>query len=439
MKKLVVVIVLIMALLVLCAAIGAIAYITLAPNGVNIGPAALNIQHNDTSYVETVKKNFPVGENALLELDNRMGDITITAGDVEEIQVAATKTSWGTNDEDAKANMADILLTMTQNGDQVTIKVDEPKAVQLNVQGQANTVDYTIVVPVKISLDVNTSSGDIALSGTQGKASLESDFGDVEVQDFQGGLVAISRSGNVTARNLDRIDGKNGDASLSSDFGTVTGENIVTNKIDAYSRSGDVRLTNVRSESEVRLTSDFGNLAFETGKAATVVAETRSGAVKLTDLSVAGLVSAKSDFGDINLDQVIALSYDLNTNSGKVVANAAQGAFKARSGFGDITVEGGKDATLDLQSGNGEIQYTGSLGAGPHALHTDFGDITLNVPAETPMVVDLKTEFGSITSDFKITVVGALDEKHWAGEIGTDGVAVNVDTKNGDIKLNIEP
>jgi DUF4097 and DUF4098 domain-containing protein YvlB len=152
---------------------------------------------------------------------------------------------------------------------------------------------------------------------------------------------------------------------------------------------------------------------------------------------MSGALTAKSEFGEISLEQVKATSYDLQTNSGSITVDGASGKVKAHSGFGSVIVKNADSATLDLNTQSGSVEFTGSLGDGPHTVSTDFGEIKLTLPADSALDVDLKTDFGNITSDIPITVIlsGDTEKSHQTGTMNDGGAQLNVETQSGNISI----
>jgi hypothetical protein len=92
--------------------------------------------------------------------------------------------------------------------------------------------------------------------------------------------------------------------------------------------------------------------------------------------------------------------------------------------------------TLDLLTQSGSIDFAGSLSEGPHSLRSDFGGITLTLPADSAFNVDLSTDFGQISSDLPVTVTGNIDEQHQTGTINGGGGTLKVETKSGNVDIN---
>jgi DUF4097 and DUF4098 domain-containing protein YvlB len=125
---------------------------------------------------------------------------------------------------------------------------------------------------------------------------------------------------------------------------------------------------------------------------------------------------------------------DLKTQNGRVTVNGARGRIKAQSDFGDVDVSA-EDAVVTLISNNGKVSFNGTLIDGEHTFQSDFGDITLTLPADLALNFDLKTDFGKIKSDLPVTISGEIDEKHWIGTINGGGAKLTASTQNGNITI----
>jgi len=428
--------ILILVLGVLCVGILAITWFALGPSvsgGLNIGDVNLAT----VSAKATEQKSFTVSGQATLDLDTTFGDVRVTGGEGDQIRVTADKKAWGRNQAEAEKALQDLVVTMTQDGSMVTVRVEDKRQNRI-MNGNSSSASFTVSVPRATTVIVRTDSGQISLGGTQGKADLTSKFGDVSVTDVQGGVSASSNSGNITARQVVLLADGNGDASLRSDFGNLTLEDATTGRVDLVSKSGKITLTNVQSSGDVTLDSNFGDVAFKTGKAKSIKIDSGSGSITLTDIAVSGAVAVAGGFGDIDLTHVQGASYTLKTDSGRISADGVQGALTASTRFGDVVISGGQKATLQLTSNSGKISYRGSLGDGPHKLQTDFGDVSLSLPKDSAFDFDLRTDFGEIKSDFEVNIQGAPDEEHWAGQVNGGGPKLTAITKNGGILLQAQ-
>lgn len=358
--------------LALCSAIVGISWASLAQ--ARMGGFSWNAWADDRVAAEaSEEQTFTVAGPARLTLEGLAGNVIVTGGAGDAIVVQAHKTAWAPDTQSAETELAALNVSMSQVGDAITIIVTEPERVIFT--GQTNTVAFTITVPAETEVNVNVSFGSLTLSNTTGDADLRSNFGDVRVSDVQ-----------------------------------ATGA--------------------------VALRTDFGKIEFERGAANNLTVKTSSGRVTLTDLSVSETVDVDSDFGGITLTEVEASTYTVRASSGSITINGARGAVTAHSDFGDVTVKNAEAVTLDLKTNSGTVTFSGSLGDGPHSLVSDFGSVRLTIPADSALTVDLKTDFGKITSALPITANGDLDER-WQGTINGGGASLTVKTNSGGIALDI--
>jgi DUF4097 and DUF4098 domain-containing protein YvlB len=124
-------------------------------------------------------------------------------------------------------------------------------------------------------------------------------------------------------------------------------------------------------------------------------------------------------------------------NHGGASPSKIHGTIKAHSGYGNIKVTGGEDATLTLSTSSGSVEYSGTLGEGPHTLQSDYGSITITIPADTALDIDLKTDYGNIKSAIPVTFSGDLDPQHWVGSINGGGEGLTASTSSGNISIEI--
>jgi DUF4097 and DUF4098 domain-containing protein YvlB len=399
-------------LLGLCAAILAVFYFTV--NG--LAQSGLRVRLFDLNNVKAEadeEQSFTVSPPAALDVDNSFGDVTVLGGTGSALVVKAHKTAWGATQADAEAALKDITVVVTQDGNKVTVRVQQPAEVDvLHIGPGQGAVDFTIELPAQADVTAHTDFGALRVTGTHGAADLRSNAGEVHGADLAGG-----------------------DLKLQSDFGMVSLENSTGRDVSAKSNAGAIALAGVEAEGTVTLDTDFGAVSFEQGRAGALAVQTNNGKVDLFSLTVTGTAQAASDFGSVSFRDVAAGGYDLESNNGSLTVDGARGALRAHTDFGSIDVRNAEDATLDLQSQNGSITFSGTLGAGPHSVKSDFGSIRLALPSTAALEVDLSTDFGKIRSDLPLTLTGAPDEKHWQGRFNAGGARLTAQTNNGDITI----
>jgi DUF4097 and DUF4098 domain-containing protein YvlB len=444
MKKAVVIILLVFALLFSLAGIGAALFFTFGPfSGRNV-LLSRNLIYATAEETKTLNTDGPL----TLKVQDDAGDVTIVSGRVDNVIVKAVKTGSGRTQADAEKDLKNIQYQIKQDGNTITITY---KREDLNIDNNADTVDFTMTVPLeattsvdagsniitipsKATIDVNTGFGDVSVSDINGDVNIVNNFGQVTVLNIEGGLAADSKSGQVDATS---INAGEENIELSSGFGTVSLERASGKDITLNSNSGVLKMNDVRASGNMKMSTDFGDISWSTGLAKLLDVETKSGKVTLDKITLDAALTVKSDFGEVSLEQVQATSYDLQTNSGSITVDGASGKVKAHSGFGSVTVKNADSVTLDLNTQSGPVDFEGSLGNGPHTIHSDFGEISLSIPADSALNVDLQTDFGTIKSEIPITVVlsGDIQKSHQTGTMNGGGDQLTVGTKNGSISI----
>jgi len=431
MKRPVVIVLLIVALALVCVGIGSVIFFA---NGFRTNNPFDRL--NISSQLEESKTlKVDVEKPLTLKVNSAAGDVTVTGGDVKTVQVKAVKTAYDSSQARADEEVKTVKYTIEQDGNSITLKYELPKST--NFSNNINTVDFIVTVPIETTLTVDTGFGKVNVSGVKGDADLTNDFGDITVENIEGALSVQTNSGAVEAASVKAGD-KN--ISLNSDFGDITLEKANGANIILDTNSGKVTLKDVNAIGDLTIKPDFGDIKYENGSVASIDIEAKSGKVTLNKVKISKLVKVNDDFGDINLTQVAAVSYDLHTNSGAITVDGAKGSLKASTDFGNIEVTNAQEVTLDLVTKSGNVDFTGTLADAPHIVSSDFGNVTLVIPADSKINVDLKTDFGKIKSEIPITVTiteSSNDSSEQInGTLNGGGGQLTVRTNSGNININ---
>jgi DUF4097 and DUF4098 domain-containing protein YvlB len=393
----------------------------------------ISVRNNSVRAEGVEEKTLTVSGPASLTLTNDFGDVSVTGGADGQVKVIAEKTAWGSNDAEAQKELEELKVIIEQNGNNINISLQHPEQMHvLNLRPDIWSVKFTITVPEETAATLDSFNGDLVLSATTGNADLQTDFGNIQVSDVSGAVTVKTNNGNVTAVNLT----SDADVSLTSDFGNISAQEISGVDITAKSTNGTLDLQNITASGVFKAGSDFGSIFLANSQASTIEIISTNGKITLENVDVDGKVTVHNDFGDQTLSSVDASAYDLKTQNGKIMLDQARDSITVQSGFGDVEVLNVENGTINLSSTNSAITFSGSLATGPHSVSSGFGNITLTLPAETALNVDLQTDFGKISSDFEITVSGALENNHWVGKFNGGGEELTVETNNGNITIN---
>jgi DUF4097 and DUF4098 domain-containing protein YvlB len=392
-------------------------------------------ENRSVSAEATEDKTLQVEGPASLTVMNDFGFLTVKAVEGSQVRITAEKTAWGSSQEEAEAALAEMKVTIEQKDDKITVSMFQPAEMQaFSIGPGSGSVNFTIEVPLETSVDLTAISGDVSLGGTTGEARLTSSFGSVTVKNVSGALNVDSNSGTIEAGNLDAGDE---DISLRSEFGEIDVRGLKGGQVSITSQSGQIAVQDIQASKELTIESEFGTIKLTGGQSGPTTVDSNNGSITIEGLRVRGEINVTSQFGDISLGNVDAEAYTIESQNGKIFVDGARGPISINSQFGEIEVLNAENATASMKAVNGGITFEGSLGDGPHVFESDYGGINLRLPEESALDFDLQTEFGSISSEFEMTVKGKIEEKHWQGKINGGGAELTVHTNNGNIELNI--
>jgi DUF4097 and DUF4098 domain-containing protein YvlB len=181
-------------------------------------------------------------------------------------------------------------------------------------------------------------------------------------------------------------------------------------RLDARTGSGSIQVEGLSGG--VRVGSGSGGIAVRDALG-DVDAETSSGAVEVR--GVRGRVQVRSGSGGLQLHGIV----------GEIDAHTGSGAIEARGASGPVR----------LDTGSGGIDYEG-LPQGACRFTTGSGSISLMLPADLQMAVDLQTGSGRIIVDYEVAGRVNASKTEVKGVIGSgeDG-QITASTGSGSIRV----
>jgi hypothetical protein len=129
---------------------------------------------------------------------------------------------------------------------------------------------------------------------------------------------------------------------------------------------------------------------------------------------------------------------DVETGDGGITARGVAGRVRLSTGDGAIQARGRFEA-LELKTGDGAIEAeveAGSKLAGPGAIQTGDGSITLRVAPDFGAEIDAETGAGKIEADPSANLRGTATKSTARGPIGPGGPALRVYTSDGAIRFS---
>ena len=161
---------------------------------------------------------------------------------------------------------------------------------------------------------------------------------------------------------------------------------------------------------------------------------TSNGSVHVEGLH--GRLDAETSNGRIELASVDG-DAQVKTSNGNVEVRELRGSLDATTSNSSINADidrATRDIRANTNNGSIRLDLPPDFSAGVHA-HTSNSSIAVRLPASTNAHVIASTSNDSISSDFEMTVHGAIGKTHLEGDIGRGGPLVDLDTSNGSIRI----
>jgi DUF4097 and DUF4098 domain-containing protein YvlB len=158
---------------------------------------------------ETVDRTVPVSPNGRVVLKTFSGSVTITGSARSDVVIHAVRRA-------PADRLAHIKLDVQSSGSEVVIDANKRDANWEEHNNNVVETDFEIQVPRGVSLDVNSFSAGVHVTGVDGEQRLKSFSGDLELQGARGPLTAETFSGKI---DVGFDAGVNGDL----DFDTFSG------------------------------------------------------------------------------------------------------------------------------------------------------------------------------------------------------------------------
>jgi hypothetical protein len=230
------------------------------------------------------QQSYPFTAGGTLILRNINGAVTMEAWDRNEVRIEAEKEVKAGSDAEAKKLMDLVKIDVQPGAGSLRIETRIPKKESglldwLTGNNVQASVTYKIHLPRQAAVDAGNTNGAVVLSGTRGKAKLETTNGHIEVAGVDGSLELETTNG--------RIQG-----------------NGITGTVKAETTNGAIELAFARvpQQGDLQLETTNGGVTVKLPKAAAVSvdAATSNGGVH-SDFEVSGGEAGKHHLtGDIN-------------------------------------------------------------------------------------------------------------------------------------------
>lgn len=339
-------------------------------------PSMMMANNMDGKYTKTktIKKEFSVNKDALVNLNNKYGNIDIKTWNQNEVSIEVVITTNGNNESKVEEKLEDITIHFENSSQEVSVKTRfEKQNSSWSFFGNRSSVNmdvkYIVRMPITNNLNVNMDYGDVMLDELEGKASLNCDYGKIYV----GKLLNDSNSINLDYSRGSTIDFmKNGDINI--DYTTLDIEEA--GNVDLNT---DYSNTTFGKVNDLEFNSDYGNLTVNNSNK--IVGN--SDYVSLRFGNINSTLIVKADYGSIKVGKMGANfdEVDLNTEyTGVKIGVDSNSSFSlvADSQYSGISVPEGFDFTKQIEK-NSKKHYEGTYNGsnGKITVKSQYGGIKI--------------------------------------------------------------
>lgn len=289
---------------------------------------------------EPFSRTFKVTKGAALMLTNIGGNIQVSPGGNDQIEVQAIKHAWGPNAEQAKQRLGDFTIEVFATGNRVELRVEQAQAGRKD--GRGVDIEFDVKVPADASVELRTVSGDIRVTNVRGEVRAQGVSGNLALEGTTRLAAAKTVSGDITLTKA----GADAQLSLSTVSGNLLVQTLTTRALDLNTISGDIRIDGWSGErAAIRTLSGDLNLQTSLTKGGRYDLESHSGNIQLAMPEQPGFDLDASTFsGRIRIDFPI--------KSEGPIRDSDRGPRSVRGTYGDAS------SSLRLQTFSGDLTVT---------------------------------------------------------------------------------
>ena len=290
---------------------------------------------------KTIKKEFNVNSNALVEIDNSYGNLDIVTWNENRVVFEITIKTSGNNAEKVAEKLDDITVEFDASSNKVSAKTifNKNKSKSWWNWGNSNTnmqVNYIVKMPISNSVNLSNDYGSINLGKLEGKAIINCDYGKITTEELmaEGNVLNFDYTQNCSFEYINS-------ATINADYSGYTIEKAKDLNINADYTQSKIELTE-----DVKFNCDYGGITIE--KANNI---TGNGDYLTTKIGeVYKNVKLTADYGSIRIDR-------MTSNSGNVQIDSDYTGIK-------IGIDSGYsfDFEIDLEyaslSGDDDFEFT---------------------------------------------------------------------------------
>lgn len=314
--------------------------------------------------------------NATVVIQNPRGDVTITEGGENQMEMDLDKTVYSNSGSEAAEKLRGFEPLITSSGNVVTVHMPS---------SDSQVCDVTIHLPANTALQVRTDHGDVTVNGRQAAVTVNAEHGDVQLSSIAGMVNATMHEGDLSATDVQgdlTVNGRMSDVTLSQVTGAVSLDGDFFGDVHLERLHGPVHLHSSRTD--IQVASVAGSITLDSDD---LTVENATGPVAIATLAkdvelrrVTGDLRIHNSDGDVDVKTLAPIgSVNIENKNGDVQVTLPEDAkfsVSATAVDGEIHT----DYNLSTENGNEHSVVSGSVGGGGPLVHitAEKGDITLH-------------------------------------------------------------
>ena len=386
-------------------------------------------RHNNYHSKETFRfDTVPDDGSYTILLESVEGDIKVRAHAGAGAEITITRKIRANTEKKAKRLVKDAKILVYHLEDDQLIQVRSEK--KIHYKRNVHT-EFELKLPMNISLNLETTGGDIDVTDIRGESVFSTSGGDLDLKNLMGRIEAHTSGGNIDISRVEgfirvhtsggniRIMNSDGKFNASTSGGDLEFLQLIGN-IDAQTSGGSITFRNIESES-VKCRSSGGDIRAEY-ISANFTGSTSGGDIQLE--SIRGLVDVTTSGGIIKAQQITG-ALTCQITGGDIEGNEIIGPVDAYTTAGDIELELSYDTSIKDYSFN---------------IETQSGDIGVTIPKRLQVSIE-SVLYGTksikkLNSEIPIKVVSYQNKVVGTGKIGGGLIPLILTTYSGSITIN---
>ncbi len=268
----------------------------------------------------TETKQFTVGDQPTLVLNNNNGDVHLTSGPAGTITVVAHKHTFVGNEDQISVD-----YNLSSDGKTLTVTSTEASIISFGFFFRLG-VDFDVTVPATSTLNVRTSDGSVDASGISGSITLHSSDGSVSTNGGSGQVTLTTSNGSIQASNV------SGQITLTTSNGDIQADNA-SGALNLKTSNGSIKVSGASLNEDSTFVTSNGSITFSGS-----LAPPNSYSFRTSNGSIDVTLPADSSFQVSSQTSNGSLNSDFNGTTNGQYGSAPFAVLTLQTSNGSITI-----------------------------------------------------------------------------------------------------